>query len=244
MNADDYLADLLRQWLAADLKIPSYCAYEKRSTYGLSIVTIQSASVLCTKALDPIDVDHLDIAKPADANADPYLAFKGAYKQEMASLRPNAALIEQFVRVLNELHQTQLTKSEVFGPQLEDYLRDPTEASWHRVQFTARSLIDDIRRAINSSIAFDAQFYQQGRNIVAIANGSLPQLVDRSYNQPFTKSRQVWNGFQFVTQQFVEVHDMPTAQQALAWADDLRRTYRELDGEIDRLLGLIQQQRL
>jgi triacylglycerol esterase/lipase EstA (alpha/beta hydrolase family) len=32
MDAENYLADLLRQWLAADFKIPSYCAYEKQST--------------------------------------------------------------------------------------------------------------------------------------------------------------------------------------------------------------------
>ena len=73
MNADDYLADLLRQWLAAQFKIPSYCAYEKQKTYGYSIVTLASASPLCTMPLDPIDTNHLDIVKPENQNSDSYL---------------------------------------------------------------------------------------------------------------------------------------------------------------------------
>lgn len=87
IDAENYLGDLLRQWLAAELRIPSYCAYEKKSTYSLAIVTFQSASALCTKALDPIEADHINIVKPADRNATPYLAFKAAYVRETASWR-------------------------------------------------------------------------------------------------------------------------------------------------------------
>jgi hypothetical protein len=65
MNAGDYLADLLRNWLAAGFSFPSYCAYEKRPTNGIMlVVNMDSASALCTKALDPIDADHSRIVKP------------------------------------------------------------------------------------------------------------------------------------------------------------------------------------
>jgi hypothetical protein len=83
----DYLADLLRQWLAAGFSFPSYCAYEKRPTYGLAIVTMQSASALCTRALDPIDADHGSIVKPTSENSESYIAFKAAYKSVMENQR-------------------------------------------------------------------------------------------------------------------------------------------------------------
>jgi hypothetical protein len=80
LNAEDYLADLLRQWLAAGFSFPSYCAYEKRATKGLSlVVNMGSAVVLCTKAVDPIDADHIGIVKPITQNSAPYVAFKAAY---------------------------------------------------------------------------------------------------------------------------------------------------------------------
>jgi pimeloyl-ACP methyl ester carboxylesterase len=85
MNADDYLADLQRQWLAAEFKFPSYCAYEKQNTYGPAIVTMVSASALCTRALDPIDADHINIVKRADKGSESYLAFKAAYQREIVT---------------------------------------------------------------------------------------------------------------------------------------------------------------
>ena len=80
LNAEDYLADLLRQWLAAGFSFPSYCAYEKRATKGVSlVVNMGSAVALCTKAVDPIDADHIGIVKPTSQNSAPYIAFKAAY---------------------------------------------------------------------------------------------------------------------------------------------------------------------
>jgi pimeloyl-ACP methyl ester carboxylesterase len=79
MNADEYLADLYRQWLAAKFDFPSYCAYEKRATSGILIVTMSSAAALCTRALDPIDTDHSGIVKPNNTNSATYTAFKAAY---------------------------------------------------------------------------------------------------------------------------------------------------------------------
>src|SRR5262245_19655903 len=197
MNPEDYLADLLRDWLAADFKIPTYCAYERRPTYTQTIVTFQSASSLCTKRVDPIDTNHIDIVKPANEDAVSYLAFKAAYTHEMAVRRPNAALIEHFERILNSLQQTQIRKMEELFPQIDNYRKNPTEANWTMVKDTARALVEEIQGAVRAAIAFDSQFYEYGQEIIQIANGT-KATVDRSFYQPFRVSRQEWNGRQFV----------------------------------------------
>ena len=80
LTPDAYLADLLRQWLAAGFGFPSYCAYEKEPTKGVAlVVSMDSAVSLCTKPVDPIDTDHIDIVKPADQNSTTYTVFKAAY---------------------------------------------------------------------------------------------------------------------------------------------------------------------
>jgi pimeloyl-ACP methyl ester carboxylesterase len=80
MRPEDYLADLLRSWLAARFSFPSYCAYEKRPTYGVSlVVNMDSAVALCNRAVDPIDADHISIAKPGGDASASYIAFKAAY---------------------------------------------------------------------------------------------------------------------------------------------------------------------
>jgi len=80
MQADSYLADLQRDWLAARLGIRSFCAYEGKAIFGMQIVDQRSASNLCTEALDPIAEDHIQIVKPPDVKADSYIAFKNAYE--------------------------------------------------------------------------------------------------------------------------------------------------------------------
>jgi hypothetical protein len=80
MTAGAYLGNLQRQWLDADLSIPSYCAYERRPTYGIEVVTQASASNLCNKRLDPIEADHISISKPAGEHDVSYLAFKSAFQ--------------------------------------------------------------------------------------------------------------------------------------------------------------------
>lgn len=84
MGAEDYLANLVRQWQAANFSFPSYCAYEKRPSYGvMSVVSMESAAALCKGPLDPIDADHSGIVKPEDQNSPPYIAFKSAYTSEI-----------------------------------------------------------------------------------------------------------------------------------------------------------------
>jgi len=81
MQSSDYLADLQRQWLSINFKIPSFCAYETQKTYGVNVVTQTSASNLCNRRLDPIDGDHITIVKPADNRDTAYLALKTAIQQ-------------------------------------------------------------------------------------------------------------------------------------------------------------------
>jgi pimeloyl-ACP methyl ester carboxylesterase len=80
MTDEAYLAGQLRDWLAAGFKFPSYCAYEKKVTNGTAlVVNMGSAVSLCTRAVDPIDTDHIGIVKPASQNSVSYMAFKAAY---------------------------------------------------------------------------------------------------------------------------------------------------------------------
>jgi hypothetical protein len=90
---------LLDRWLAAEVKFPSYCAYEKRNTYGFLIVGFQSATQLCTKPPSPVDADHINVVKPLGTGTDSYIAFKAAYRREMAALRPGAQIIQQLEAV-------------------------------------------------------------------------------------------------------------------------------------------------
>jgi len=78
MQSADYLADLQRHWLAAAYGIPSFCAYETKSTYGFNVVTQASASNLCNRRLDPLDADHITIVKPENSRDPRYLAFRVA----------------------------------------------------------------------------------------------------------------------------------------------------------------------
>jgi pimeloyl-ACP methyl ester carboxylesterase len=85
LQTDNYLADLQRDWLAARLKIKSFCAYEGRDTFGLRIVDQRSATNLCTEPLDPILENHINIAKPANRQSDSYIALKNAFQSSRKS---------------------------------------------------------------------------------------------------------------------------------------------------------------
>ena len=99
-TSQGYLANLQRQWLDAELSIPSYCAYETQPTYRLPVVTQASASNLCTKRLDPIEADHITIVKPASENDTSYLAFKSAFQDAVKIVRePSPSPPKQSVEV-------------------------------------------------------------------------------------------------------------------------------------------------
>ena len=46
---------------------------------------MESASALCTRALDPIDADHSEIVKPLNQSSPAYVAFKFAYQDAKIS---------------------------------------------------------------------------------------------------------------------------------------------------------------
>jgi pimeloyl-ACP methyl ester carboxylesterase len=81
LDVDTYLAPLQSNWLAANLKLRSYCAYETQPVLGQIIVARQSATNLCTERLDPIDADHFAIVKPASEASTAYRAFKSAFQE-------------------------------------------------------------------------------------------------------------------------------------------------------------------
>lgn len=81
MQSDNYLGPLQSSWLAADLGLKSYCAYETQPLYGRIIVERQSATNLCTQRLDPIDADHIAIVKPASETSTSYRALKAAFME-------------------------------------------------------------------------------------------------------------------------------------------------------------------
>jgi pimeloyl-ACP methyl ester carboxylesterase len=242
MQADNYLGELLDRWLAADVKFPSYCGYEKLTTFGLMIVGFPSATQMCTRPPSPINTDHINIVKPASAGADSYAAFKAAYLRETAFFQPSAQIIQQLQAVLNLLHGQQMANNEYLFPELETYIKSPTEQNWRIVQSTARTLIQKINNAVEAAINFDAQFYDEGQKIVLAANGTMV-TVDKSYNQPFTVARSEWNGKAFILRQVTELQNRPTPEQAKKWEADLKGHYQALDVEMKRLLAMVQQQR-
>jgi pimeloyl-ACP methyl ester carboxylesterase len=90
MKSDSYLAPLQSNWLAANLGLKSYCAYETLPLYGQIIVERQSATNLCTERLDPIDGDHITIVKPGDQNSNSYRALKSALLETAPASRSAA----------------------------------------------------------------------------------------------------------------------------------------------------------
>ena len=91
MNSDNYLGTLQSSWLAADLQLKSYCAYETQPLLGQIIVDRQSASNLCTQHLDPIEADHISIVKPADETSMSYRALKAAFMETSHTVPSHAA---------------------------------------------------------------------------------------------------------------------------------------------------------
>lgn len=79
MGDSTYIESLQSSWLAAKFQIRSFCAYEKVDSYGIEVVTRQSATNLCTEPLVPILENHISIVKPADRARVPYLAFRDAF---------------------------------------------------------------------------------------------------------------------------------------------------------------------
>ena len=81
LDSDNYLGTLQSNWLAAGLRIKSYCAYETQPLHGQTIVERASATNLCTEPLDPIEADHINIVKPTSPSSTSYRALKAAFEE-------------------------------------------------------------------------------------------------------------------------------------------------------------------
>jgi len=75
MQSGDYLADQVKRWINAPFNIPSFCAYETEETFGITVVTLESAFGLCNRSLDPLQADHMTIVKPSNVHSDIYISF-------------------------------------------------------------------------------------------------------------------------------------------------------------------------
>jgi len=111
-DADSTLNGLQSDWRALTNRPLSKCAFEVQDTYGIRIVDQTSASALCDGPLDPINENHLGIAKPADNNADAYVAFRVAFQgRPKTQLNPGGNTASSDTRV--EGHIDTLRKVEV-----------------------------------------------------------------------------------------------------------------------------------
>ncbi|MBR0814887.1 alpha/beta hydrolase [Bradyrhizobium diazoefficiens] len=176
-NATGYLSDLLRDWLAADLKIPSFCAYEKQPTYGVMVVTLASASNLCNKRLDPVQADHINIVKPSGKGDVPYLALSAAMRAvpskktscaptlDRATLAVECGLsrddakrktVNTIADVKNKLALILSQKEMFLFPTFDTYIRNPTDTNWERVKTETTELLKLVREAMQGILQFDA----------------------------------------------------------------------------------------
>ena len=90
LDDNTYVKNLRDEWLNAsndkDLDYPrqvsSFCAYEKKDTWGIKVVEETSAVTLCNRGPTGVLSDHLGIVKPPDKNGEAYVALLAAYKDQ------------------------------------------------------------------------------------------------------------------------------------------------------------------
>lgn len=159
---DAFLDWQLEEWLRAGFSaISSYCGYETRPTEGIMVVPKMSAVVLCTMPLDPIDDDHLGVAKPYDSNADSYRAFKHAViaeRERKSSLRADAeTLVARTTNIVAlrdrvfDLGEKLKARGNAFGDLRDKVLRQPAPEDSNRL----RQLKDEIERLREDCLAYE-----------------------------------------------------------------------------------------
>jgi pimeloyl-ACP methyl ester carboxylesterase len=76
-----YLGSQQSTWLSDKNRPLSFCAYELLDTNGFRVVSLQSATNLCTEPLVPLRENHISVVKPAGRNSLPYIAFRDAFNK-------------------------------------------------------------------------------------------------------------------------------------------------------------------
>jgi pimeloyl-ACP methyl ester carboxylesterase len=103
-DSDSILRSQQSDWRALHNRPLSKCAFEERDTYGIRVVDQSSASALCDGPLDPINDDHIGIAKPADDQADVYVGFRQAFMNRPSEqMNANVSLVEGHVDTLRKV---------------------------------------------------------------------------------------------------------------------------------------------
>lgn len=100
LRKEGYLLQLVQRWNDTSddentnypNRIRSFCAYEKKDTYGVRVVEIESAILSCNGHLRAVLADHIDMVKPLNAAAEPYRFFKAAYIQQFGIVSPIVSL--------------------------------------------------------------------------------------------------------------------------------------------------------
>lgn len=239
MDADSFLADQLRQWLAADFRIPSYCAYEKKKTHGKMIVEIGSSSVLCTEPLDPMNYDHIQIVKPLNKEDQRYLAFKSAFQDQFkTSSTENESHIRRLEEILRKLNATQMMNADYLFPQMQEYINNPNEKQWQRVKYTARQLLDEINSAVREAMKVDAMYFDIGRTILQVSDGAVTK-VDERYTKPFEITRREWNGRAYELQTIIDYQNLPNPTEVKEWQKDMLDRFKRLENEMRRLVVML-----
>lgn len=171
-NGDRYLADQYRAWLAVPTlrDIPAFCAYEKRETSVAKVVEFSSASAICNRELDPIDADHMQIVKPKDNYAKPFIVLRNAFRKTFyEKISTNNSEQKSFSNHLDEPSRSQQTdqeKNEILK-QLEEIKSSlGTQQDLSTFKNTSYPLKDINDRTLNVGDFFE---------YVTIINGNVPE---------------------------------------------------------------------
>jgi predicted alpha/beta hydrolase family esterase len=88
------LMNIDQEWRAANLPVTTHCAYELLPVFGVLVVSADNLRNICDGVLDPVNRDHVQIAKPADRTDISYISFRIAFEKEAFQPVPPA---QQFV---------------------------------------------------------------------------------------------------------------------------------------------------
>jgi hypothetical protein len=96
-NADKtlYVNSLRVRWTNSEhtRSVPTYCAAETLRTFGVMVVSTQSAFDLCNRGMREIGgTDHMTIAKPVSRSSASYSALSSAFAESVASQSGNSPL--------------------------------------------------------------------------------------------------------------------------------------------------------
>lgn len=148
---------------------------------------------------------------------------------------------------LKELYQTaiegvQITlmrNEEFMFPAMRQFMNDPQEINWRRVVWAAKENLEDVRRAIDASLSYDAANKENIDKAAWYITGAV-EIINRQYSNKFRSVRREWNGRAFVLREIVEARNIPTPAEAKEWHEELVGYYNNIKGQLEIMLNNIQ----